>query len=36
MKEPLRGKRYNTRDAIIRAIGPSLQDINRDGHADGV
>jgi hypothetical protein len=36
MKEPLRGKRYNTRDAIIRAITQSLQDVNRDGRADGV
>jgi transposase len=36
MKEPLRGKRYNTRDAIIGAIGRSLQDVNRDGRADGV
>jgi hypothetical protein len=36
MKEPLWGKHYNTRDAIFRAIGRSLQDINRDGPADGV
>jgi transposase len=36
MKEPLRRKRCNTRDAIIRAMGRSLQDINRDGPADGV
>jgi hypothetical protein len=36
MEEPLQGKRYSTRDAIIRAIGRSLQDINSDGRADGV
>ena len=29
MKEPLRGIRYNTREAIIRAVGRSLLDINR-------
>ena len=36
MKKPLRGLRYNTREAIIRAVGPSLLDINRSGRADGV
>ena len=36
MKEPLRGIRYNTREAIIRAVGRSLLDINRSGLADGV
>jgi hypothetical protein len=36
MKEPLRGIRYNTREAIIRAVGRSLLDINRSGRADGV
>jgi hypothetical protein len=29
MKEPLRGIRYNTREAIIRAVARSLLDINR-------
>jgi len=36
MKEPLRGIRYNTRGAIIRAVGRSLLHINRSGPADGV
>jgi hypothetical protein len=36
MKEPLRGICYNTREAIIRAVGRSLLDINRSGRADGV
>jgi len=36
MKEPLRGIRYNTREAIIRAVGRSLLDSNRSGCADGV
>jgi hypothetical protein len=36
MKKPLRGPRYNTREEIIRAVGRSLLDINRNGHADGV
>jgi hypothetical protein len=37
MKEPLRGIRYNnTREAIIRAVGRSLLDINRSGRANGV
>jgi transposase len=36
MKEPLRGIHYNTREAIIRAVGRSLLDINRSGRADGV
>jgi hypothetical protein len=36
MKEPLRGKRYNTREEIIRAVGRSLLGINRSGRADGV
>ena len=36
MKEPLGGKHYDTREAIIRAIGRSLRDIDRDGRADGV
>ena len=35
-KEPLRGTRYNTRDEIIHAIGRSIQNINKDGQADGV
>jgi hypothetical protein len=36
MKDPLRGTRYNIREEIIRAVGRSLLDINRNGHADGV
>ena len=36
MKEPLRGLGYNTREAITRAVGQSLLDINRSGRADGV
>jgi hypothetical protein len=36
IKEPLRGIRDNTREAIIGAVGQSLLDINRSGHADGV
>ena len=36
MKEPLRGLRYNTREALICAVGQSLLDINRSGRADGV
>ena len=36
MKEPLRGLHYNTREAIVRAVGRSLLDINRSGRADGV
>ena len=36
VKEPVRGTRYNTRDELIRAIGRSIQNINKDGHADGV
>jgi len=29
MKEPLRGIHYNTREAIIHAVGRSLLDINK-------
>ena len=36
VKEPLRGTWYNTRDELIRAIGPSIRNINKDGCADGV
>ncbi|KAJ4445986.1 hypothetical protein ANN_12672 [Periplaneta americana] len=36
VKEPLRGTRYNTRDELIRAIGRSIRNINKDGRADGV
>ena len=36
VNEPLRGTRYNTRDELIRAIGRSIRNINKDGHADGV
>ena len=36
VKEPVRGIRYYTRDELIRAIGQSIWNINKDGHADGV
>ena len=36
VKEPLRGTRYNTRDELIRAIGWSIRNINKDGRADGI
>ena len=36
MKEPLRGTRYNTRDELIRAIGRSIRNINKDGRVDGL
>jgi transposase len=36
MKETLRGKRYNTREAIIRAVGRSLLDINRRDYIEGM
>ena len=36
MKEPLRGTRYKTRDELIRDIGWSIRNINKDGRADGV
>ena len=36
VKEPLLGTRYNTRDELIRAIGRSIRNINKDGCADGV
>ena len=36
VKGPLRGTRYNTRDELIRAIGRSIRNINKDGRADGV
>ncbi|KAJ4427216.1 hypothetical protein ANN_24833 [Periplaneta americana] len=36
VKEPLRGTRYNTRDELIRSIGRSIRNINKDGRADGV
>ncbi|KAJ4426670.1 hypothetical protein ANN_26468 [Periplaneta americana] len=36
VKEPLRGTRYNTRDELIRAIGRSIRNINKDRRADGV
>ena len=35
-KEPLRGTRYNTRDELVRVIGRSIRNINKDGRADGV
>ncbi|KAJ4426343.1 hypothetical protein ANN_27157 [Periplaneta americana] len=36
VKEPLRGTRHNTRDELIRAIGRSIRNTNKDGRADGV
>ncbi|KAJ4449293.1 hypothetical protein ANN_00691 [Periplaneta americana] len=36
VKEPLRGTRYNTRDELIRALGRSIRNINKDGRADDV
>ncbi|PSN49865.1 hypothetical protein C0J52_14145 [Blattella germanica] len=36
VKEPLRGNRYNTREAIIHAVGRSIWNINRNGRTDGV
>ena len=36
VKEPLRETQYNTRDELIRAIGWSIQNINKDGRADDV
>ena len=36
VKEPLLGTRYNTRDKLILAIGRSIQNIKKDGSADGV
>ena len=36
LKEPLRGTRYKIRDELIRAIGQSLRNINKDGRVDGV
>ncbi|KAJ4438703.1 hypothetical protein ANN_14650 [Periplaneta americana] len=36
VKEPLRGTRYNARDELIRALGWSIRNINKDGRADGV
>ncbi|KAJ4441169.1 hypothetical protein ANN_11020 [Periplaneta americana] len=36
VKEPLRGTRYNTRDELVRALGRSIRNINKDGRADGV
>ena len=34
VKEPLQGIRYNTRDELIRSIGWSIRNINKDGLAD--
>ena len=34
--ESLRGTRYNTRYELIRAAGRSVQNIDKDGRADGV
>ena len=36
VKESQRGMRYNTRDKLIRAVGGSIWDINKDGRAIGV
>jgi hypothetical protein len=36
MKEPLQGTHYNTREETIHAVGQSLLNINRSGHADSV
>ena len=36
VKEPLRRTRYNTRGELIRAIGRSIRNMNKDGRADGV
>ena len=36
MKEPLRGMRFRTRDAILQAIGRSIADINNEGTAAGI
>ena len=36
VKEPPQGTWYNIRDELIRAIGQSIRNINKDGWADGV
>ena len=36
VKEPLRETRYNTRDELIRAIGRSNRNINKDRRANNV
>ena len=36
ISSPLRGTQYNTRVELIRAIGRSILNINKDGRADGV
>jgi transposase len=36
MREPRRWTHYNTREEIIPAVGRSLLDINRIGHADDI
>ena len=36
VKEPLQGTRYDTRDELIRALGQSIRNIDKDGGADGV
>ena len=36
VKEPLRGTQWNIRHELIRAIGRSIQNINKDGRANGV
>ena len=36
VKEPLQGTRYNSRDELIRSIGRSRWNINKDGRADSV
>ena len=34
--EPVRGSRYNTRAELIHALGRSIRNIKKGGHADGV
>ena len=36
VEEPLRGALYRTRDELIRAMGKLMQNMNKDGRADGV
>ena len=35
VKEPLRGTQYNTRDELIRAVGRSILNVDKDGRAYG-
>ena len=36
IKEPVRSIRYNTRDNLIRALGMSIRNINKEGRTDGI